>query len=243
MPAEPLLAEAASRTLPADFGTAAPSISILRPDAPVNPADLSEATALPGRPASSSAVLFLLGTAVLLGSIAVSVRIGVGELGYTEIGRVVGGRLGLPVEPLPGLVDSLVWDLRLPRVLMAAVVGAVLAVCGAVLQTVTRNALADPYLLGVSSGASTGAVVLVVPGAGRVVVRRRHRILAGRRRPHHTGRAAGDHRAADRGGGGRGRRDRIRRSDRPARRPVPGRAPAPDTAAVSPRSRARCSWC
>lgn len=63
-------------------------------------------------------------------------------------------------------MDSLVWDLRLPRVLMAALVGASLAVCGAVLQAVTRNALADPYLLGVSSGASTGAVTVVVLGVG-----------------------------------------------------------------------------
>lgn len=49
---------------------------------------------------------------------------------------------------------------------MAALVGATLAVCGTVLQALTRNALADPYLLGVSSGASTGAVTVVVLGVG-----------------------------------------------------------------------------
>ncbi|CAM5300103.1 FecCD family ABC transporter permease [Streptomyces griseomycini] len=114
----------------------------------------------------SQAVLLLIGTVVLAGSLMVSVRIGVADVGYTDLARVVGPRLGLDVEPLPRLIDSLIWDLRVPRVLMAALVGASLATCGAVLQAVTRNALADPYLLGISSGASTGAVAVVVLGVG-----------------------------------------------------------------------------
>lgn len=132
------------------------------PDPPSDP---------PTRPARrrsglSLAALFGLGIVLLVGSMAVSVRIGTSDVGYAELGRVLGSRLGLGVEPLPRLLDSLVWDLRLPRVLMAAVVGAALAVCGAVLQAVTGNALADPYLLGVSSGASSGAVAVVVLGVG-----------------------------------------------------------------------------
>ncbi|MCX5157263.1 iron ABC transporter permease [Streptomyces sp. NBC_00291] len=88
-------------------------------------------------------------------------------MGWGDLARVLGTHLGLGNEPLPPLTDSLVWDLRLPRILMAALVGASLAVCGTVLQAVTRNALADPYLIGVSSGASTGAVaVVVLPLAG-----------------------------------------------------------------------------
>lgn len=113
-----------------------------------------------------TAVCFALGGALLAVSIATAVRIGAGGVGYAELARVLGSRLALPVEPLPPLLDSLVWDLRLPRVLLAAVVGAALAVCGAVLQAVTRNALADPYLLGVSHGASTGAVAVLVLGLG-----------------------------------------------------------------------------
>ncbi|WP_020579974.1 FecCD family ABC transporter permease [Actinopolymorpha alba] len=107
-----------------------------------------------------------MGLGALALSLLASVRIGVANVGYADLLRVVGTRVGLPVEPLPPLVDSLIWDLRIPRVLMAALVGATLAVCGAVLQAVTRNALADPYLLGVSSGASTGAVAVVVLGVG-----------------------------------------------------------------------------
>jgi iron complex transport system permease protein len=62
--------------------------------------------------------------------------------------------------------DAIVWDLRLPRVLTAAAVGAGLALAGAVMQSLTRNPLADPYLLGLSSGASLGAVAVLVVGVG-----------------------------------------------------------------------------
>ena len=66
--------------------------------------------------------------------------------------------------PVPRLHDAIVWDLRLPRVLTAAAVGAGLALAGAVMQSLTRNPLADPYLLGLSSGASLGAVAVLVVG-------------------------------------------------------------------------------
>lgn len=116
--------------------------------------------------------LTLFGTGVLLlaGSLLTAVRIGSTGIGYADIGRVVGTHFGLPVTPLPRLTDSVIWDLRIPRVVLAAMVGAVLAVCGAVLQGVTRNSLADPYLLGVSNGASAGAVVVIVLGVGASAV-------------------------------------------------------------------------
>lgn len=138
---------------------------LLRPAAPVATEQPDERPVRRGS-AGLTALLFVAGLVVLAGSMAVCVLIGTGGIGYGELGRVLGGHLGLDVEPLPKLVDSLVWNLRIPRVLMAAVVGATLAICGAVLQAITRNALAEPYLLGVSSGASTGAVVVVVLGVG-----------------------------------------------------------------------------
>jgi len=65
-----------------------------------------------------------------------------------------------------GAVDTIVWQLRLPRVLLAAGVGASLALAGAAFQGVFRNPLADPYLLGAASGAGFGAsLVLVFGGA------------------------------------------------------------------------------
>ncbi|RAO51781.1 Fe(3+) dicitrate transport system permease prote in [Micromonospora saelicesensis] len=101
---------------------------------------------------------------LLLVTIAAAVSVGSADLPVDSVLRAVASHVGFPVQPLPALPDSIVWDLRLPRVLLAALVGAGLAVCGAVLQALTRNPLADPFLLGVSSGASTGAVAVLVLG-------------------------------------------------------------------------------
>ncbi|TCV96797.1 FecCD family ABC transporter permease [Biostraticola tofi] len=62
------------------------------------------------------------------------------------------------------LHQRIVWSLRLPRTLLAALAGAALALAGTVLQSLTRNALADPWVLGISSGAGTGAVVVITAG-------------------------------------------------------------------------------
>lgn len=74
---------------------------------------------------------------------------------------VVGHLLGIG-SGVPDTVDTIVWDLRVPRVLLAAVVGAGLAVAGAVFQGLLRNPLADPYVLGTASGAALGAAIAVL---------------------------------------------------------------------------------
>ncbi|MGW9040816.1 FecCD family ABC transporter permease, partial [Streptomyces sp. NPDC055721] len=66
----------------------------------------------------------------------------------------------------PSPYRTIVLDVRLPRVLLGIVVGAGLAVVGAVLQALVNNRLADPFLLGISSGASAGAVLVLVLGVG-----------------------------------------------------------------------------
>ncbi|MFE9790329.1 FecCD family ABC transporter permease [Streptomyces goshikiensis] len=83
-------------------------------------------------------------------------------------GQVLGTVLDGPGRP--GAFASIVWDVRMPRVLLGAVVGAGLAVAGTVLQALVRNQLADPFLLGASSGASAGAVAVIVLGAGAGVL-------------------------------------------------------------------------
>ncbi|WP_243738365.1 putative F420-0 ABC transporter permease subunit [Cellulomonas shaoxiangyii] len=109
-------------------------------------------------------LLLAVGLALLVVSLLVTVTIGPADLSVAEVARAVGGHLGLPVADVSRLHDAIVWDLRLPRVLTAAAVGAGLAVSGAVMQSLTRNPLADPYLLGLSSGASLGAVAVLVVG-------------------------------------------------------------------------------
>jgi iron complex transport system permease protein len=73
--------------------------------------------------------------------------------------------LALAGRGAPGTI-AIVRELRLPRVLLGAVVGAGLAMSGAALQGSLRNVLAEPYLLGVSGGAAVGAVLAVALGAG-----------------------------------------------------------------------------
>lgn len=62
--------------------------------------------------------------------------------------------------------DAIIWEVRLPRVLLGAIVGSALSVAGVTLQALVRNPLAEPYILGVSSGASTGAAAALLFGVG-----------------------------------------------------------------------------
>jgi iron complex transport system permease protein len=111
---------------------------------------------------------WLSATVVVLAIVVgVAVTIGPAAVSLTDVVGSVAGHLGVPgAGAVPPLTDSIVWQLRLPRVLTAAAVGAGLALSGAVMQSITRNPLADPYLLGLSSGASLGAVCVVILGLG-----------------------------------------------------------------------------
>ena len=116
------------------------------------------------RPALAVLVLSLL--ALLLASLVLAVTFGPADIAPLEVWQTIAWHLGLLSEsPVGRLRDAIIWELRLPRVLAAATVGAGLALCGAVMQALTRNPLADPYLLGLSSGASLGAVAFLLAGA------------------------------------------------------------------------------
>ena len=60
--------------------------------------------------------------------------------------------------------ESIIWEIRIPRTLMAALCGGGLALCGVLMQCITKNPIADPYILGISSGASAGAVFMIIVG-------------------------------------------------------------------------------
>jgi len=102
---------------------------------------------------------------ILVLSVVVAVTMGPANIRFDEVWASIGSHLGFGASPLSLLRDGIVWELRLPRVLTAAAVGAGLAVSGAVMQAITRNPLAEPYLLGLSSGASLGAVAVLLLGA------------------------------------------------------------------------------
>ena len=71
---------------------------------------------------------------------------------------------GVPADAIDSMYENIVWNIRLPRVLLSGLVGASLAISGAAFQGLLRNPLADPYTLGVSSGASVGAVITIFFG-------------------------------------------------------------------------------
>ncbi|TCI97681.1 iron ABC transporter permease [Aeromicrobium sp. IC_218] len=102
--------------------------------------------------------------ALLVAAMVLALMIGSVHLPVATVLEVVARRLGVGGLDVSVLDDRIVWELRLPRVLGAAATGAGLALCGAVLQSLTRNDLADPYLLGISGGAAVGAVSVIVLG-------------------------------------------------------------------------------
>lgn len=110
--------------------------------------------------------LLVVGSAVLALSIAMAITIGPADLSVADVYRIVFEHIGVGSSGVSRIQDGIVWELRLPRTLLAAVCGAGLALCGAIMQSLLRNPLADPFVLGISSGASTGAVVVAVLGLG-----------------------------------------------------------------------------
>jgi iron complex transport system permease protein len=103
-------------------------------------------------------VLILMG----LASVVASLAFGAEPIPLSEVMRVVEDRLA--GHPIGSPFDTIVWDLRMPRALLALIVGAGLSIGGAGMQTLVRNPLADPYLLGISSGASVGATAVITMG-------------------------------------------------------------------------------
>lgn len=112
---------------------------------------------------------WLIALTVGLGLTGVA-AVGSGAIGIPPmtVARIIGHHLvGLPSEvSWTAPQEAIVWQVRLPRVLLGMLVGAGLAVCGVVLQAMVRNMLADPYLLGINSGASSGAAAAILFGAG-----------------------------------------------------------------------------
>lgn len=108
--------------------------------------------------AQVAAMGLLMSAAVVL-----DVSIGPGNFPFSDVASAIlfPGSQGLKL-------DVIVWDIRLPVALMAFLVGAMLGVAGAEMQTILNNPLADPFTLGVSSAASFGAALAIVTGVGLI---------------------------------------------------------------------------
>ncbi len=99
-------------------------------------------------------------------SILCGAGIGASGLSWGEVLRYLGaGLTGGPISPDQVPAYTIVWELRFPRAVLAAVVGAGLSAIGVAVQAMVRNALADPFVLGISSGAAVGANAVLLFGA------------------------------------------------------------------------------
>jgi iron complex transport system permease protein len=111
-------------------------------------------------------VLFVLAVVALGFVISLAVSIGEISIPVDTTAKAVANRLLGTGFELSRIHEGIIWDYRLSRALVAASAGAALALCGAVLQALLRNPLAEPYVLGISAGASTGAVAVMILGFG-----------------------------------------------------------------------------
>ena len=110
----------------------------------------------------------LLLLAFLAGVSALSLVTGPAPIGITTVfkGMLAAVRFPGVSDPLTGAERTILFSIRIPRILLAGLVGAALSCAGVVFQALLRNPLADPYVLGVSGGAAVGAIIAIVTGLG-----------------------------------------------------------------------------
>ena len=108
----------------------------------------------------------VIGGVISVSVFALAISLGSSDISLRETVLIILHKIfSLPLTPdIEPATVSIVWLLRLPRVLLAFITGGSLAMSGAVCQSVLRNPLASPYILGVSSGASLGAGIIIVSG-------------------------------------------------------------------------------
>lgn len=112
-------------------------------------------------------VLVIAGAlAALVLAVALAVSIGEVAVPLPDAFRAIANRSFGTHYPVAPIHEGIIWDYRLARALVAACCGAGLALSGVILQALLRNPLAEPYVLGISAGASTGAVAVVILGLG-----------------------------------------------------------------------------
>lgn len=117
-----------------------------------------------------TALWVLLFLVVICLSVIISVSNGQADISFWDVGRILiykisQGTLG-NIQDLPVSSVNIIWFIRMPRIFLAIFVGLGLALCGTVMQAVVQNPLADPYILGISSGSSLGATFAILIGFG-----------------------------------------------------------------------------
>lgn len=109
-------------------------------------------------------IMSLCGFAILFASVSIAVSVGAVAVPLETVWGILINKIAadtIPVDWSKGR-EAIVWDIRLPRAILACLVGAGLGMVGASLQAVTRNPLADPHLLGISAGGACGAILALL---------------------------------------------------------------------------------
>src|SRR5437879_2348919 len=101
----------------------------------------------------------LIACAILIAGLLIAFTVGRYPIGLADLFNVVAGKLTGHEADVPAAVQNVIWQVRGPRILSAALVGAALAVAGTAFQGLFRNPLVSPDILGASSGAALGAVL------------------------------------------------------------------------------------
>jgi iron complex transport system permease protein len=136
----------------------------------VAPVLAATAAATAALPRVSARRPLLVACAALLGAMVLGVSVGPADIPLPTVLSALLAHLHLPFVHYHSHVSAVDWDviwqIRLPRIVLGGLVGAMLAGGGAAYQGVFRNPLADPYLLGVAAGAGLGATLVIVNGSG-----------------------------------------------------------------------------
>lgn len=154
------------RMTPARMNAAPLRDGVPAPEVKPAVADVPPQRSLP----TSLAVVIPVLVVVLVLAVVLGAALGAVTVDFSTVMQVVGHHLlgFLVPDGFSPIDEQIIWQLRLPAVLLAVVVGAGLSVVGVILQAVVRNSLADPYLLGVSSGAGFLAAAVITLGSAAV---------------------------------------------------------------------------
>ena len=128
--------------------------------------DLAEARSRHNLGARRFAVACLVLGLGLVASVVLATGIGRMDVGWGAIAAVVLGKLGFHTGVVDRTTEVVIWGIRLSRVVLSGLVGASLATAGVIFQGLLLNPLADPFTLGVSTGAAFGVALLVMLGVG-----------------------------------------------------------------------------
>ncbi len=120
---------------------------------------------------SSFSIIFIILLAAVVVSVVISVSIGQVSIPFQQslkilIHQMTGYQMGNASELVNDMFVDIIWQIRFPRVLLAMIIGAGLSLCGVAMQASVQNPLADPYILGISSGGVLGATFSIMLGFG-----------------------------------------------------------------------------